>query len=137
MNTLLLIGLAILIGASAYYVAVRREEPSDAFRVGLGMAWATSLVVAVGTGVLSDLASTRTAASPKFYATPFLAVAAAGGGLLLGLLAGGLAAVVVRTRRRAQVRSVLQASEQAAAGERHPYPEYFSIGKGGDMRKDA
>ncbi len=130
MNTLLLLGLAVLVGAPSFAFAVRREEPFHAFRIGLGTTWVAALLVAVSVGLLGDFASTRTAESPKFYATPFLLVAAAGGGLLLGLLVGGVAAAVVRARQKQLVRSVLQAGKQAAASEREPYPEYFSVGKG-------
>jgi len=92
MNTPLLLGLALLVGALSFAVAVRREEPFHAFRIGLGATWIACLVVALVAGVLGDMASTRIAESPKFYATPFLVIAAAGAGLVLGLLVGSAAA---------------------------------------------
>jgi hypothetical protein len=130
MNTTLLLGLALLAGALSFAVAVRREEAYHAFRVGLGTTWVACLAVALVAGVLGDMASMKIAESPKFYATPFLVIAATGGGLVLGLIVGGAAAAAVRARQRRQVRSVLQANRQAAENEVHPYPEYFSIGKG-------
>ncbi len=122
---LLLLGAPLLAGVLTYLRAVKREEPFAAFAFGLGATWAGSIALAIVIGLLGDAFSLRGIESPKYYATPFMALAAVGLGLVAGLVAGTCAALVVRARVRRQTQSMLRATERTDAAQGQRYSPYF------------